>query len=226
MKKECLDVILQAIINGDAEEAKTATLKALETGIDPNTILSNGLLIGADVVGKNFESGKFYLPELMMTGMAMKSAMAILEPALKEKYLIEKNEQGRPGTIVIATVQTDIHDIGKNIVSCMFTAAGFEVHDLGVDVQLKTIIANAKEFNADIIACSALLTTSLPYMRDLVNLLEAMREREHFILMMGGAAVTQDFVKSIHADCYERNPISAVQIGKKLIEKKRWGKEL
>lgn len=221
MKQAYLEAITQAVIDGDDESAKGATWDALGAGIDLFAILNQGLMSGADLVGRKFESGEFFLPDLMLAGNAMRSAMAILEPVLKERYASGELGQKKMGVVVIATIQTDIHDIGKNIVSSMFTATGFQVHDLGVDVPLKTIAAKAREFEADIIACSALLTTSLPFMRDLVNLLVALGERERYTVIMGGAAVTQAFVDEIGADGYENNAIKAAQLAQKLIEKKR-----
>jgi methylmalonyl-CoA mutase cobalamin-binding domain/chain len=144
-----------------------------------------GLMAGADVVGKKFEKGEYFLPQLMLAGRALKAAMAVVEPVLKAHYATS-GTAGAGVIVVIATVQTDIHDIGKNIVSSMLTASGFEVHDLGVDVPIKSIIAKAQEVNANIIACSALLTTSMPFMRDLINLLEAMGVRSRFKVIVGG----------------------------------------
>jgi methylmalonyl-CoA mutase cobalamin-binding domain/chain len=121
----------------------------------------------------------------------------------------------------MATVKTDIHDIGKNIVASMLTASGFQVHDLGVDVPIKRIIATAQEVNANIIGCSALLTTSMPFMRDLVDLLQAMGERQRFKVMVGGASVTPEFVEKIGADGTAQNAIKAVQLAQHLIREQR-----
>jgi corrinoid protein of di/trimethylamine methyltransferase len=219
--EDYLAQIVQALIDGDADLARRMTQGALELGADPLRILNDGLMVGTDVVGAKFDAGELFLPDLMLTGLAMKSAMAVLEPVLRERVESGELERRNSGVVVIATIQTDIHDIGKNIVSSMLSAAGFQVHDLGVDVPLKTIIAEAKRVDADIIACSALLTTSLPFMRDLINLLHAMRERDRFFIIMGGAAVTQEFVDDIGADGYEKSAIRAVQLGQRLMAKKR-----
>jgi len=218
--EEHLKRIQESIIQGNNQVSLESCKAALEDGVDPLSILNKGLMSGADVVGKKFEKGEFFLPQLMLAGRALKAAMAIVEPALEE-YYAEKGTSGDTGVIVIATVQTDIHDIGKNIVSSMLTASGFEVHDLGVDVPLKTIINKAKELNADIIGCSALLTTSMPYMRDLIDLLEAMGERNRFKVIVGGASVNPDFAARIGSDGTASNAVKAVQLAQSLIHEIR-----
>lgn len=212
-----LNRIRQAIIDGDSAAAAQATHAALTQGIDPLAVLNEGLMAGAAIVGQKFESGEYFLPELMRAGRALKAAMAELDPALKARYAADPALSQHGGTVVIATVQTDIHDIGKNMVSSTLTASGFTVHDLGVDVPLKTILAKAQEVNADIIACSALLTTSLPMMRDLIRLLEASGERSRFKVIVGGAAVTPAFAREIGADGTAENAMAAVELARRLI---------
>ncbi len=212
-----LEQIKGSIIEGDREAAPRATEEALAAGVDPLDILNEALMAGADVVGERFESGEYFLPELMLTGRALKAAMAVLEPSLQALYAENPDLQKQPGIVVIATVHRDIHDIGKNMVSSMMTAYGFDVHDLGVDVPIKTILSKAKEVNADIIACSALLTTSMPIMRDLLKLMEATGDREHFKVMVGGAPVTPEFAKEIGADGTAENAVAAVQLAQQLI---------
>lgn len=216
-----LQRIQEAIIAGDVQAAPLATVEAIDAGIDPLSILNEGLMAGADVVGRKFQSGEFFIPELMLTGRALKAAMGVLEPKLQIVYANDPSSRADTGMVVIATVKTDIHDIGKNIVAAMLTASGFAVHDLGVDVPLKSIIARAQEVNADIIACSALLTTSMPFMRDLINLLGAMGERQRFIVMVGGASVTPEFAERIGADGTAPNAVQAVQLARKLIREAR-----
>ena len=195
-----LERLKQTIIDGDDKEFAQATVDALEAGVDPLAILNDGLMAGADVVGKKFETGEYFLPQLMLAGRALNAAMVVVEPILQEKYAEDPSVQSDTGVVVMATVQTDIHDIGKNIVGSMLTASGFQVHDLGVDVPIKTIIAKAQEVNADIIGCSALRIMSMPFMRDLIDLLGAMGERERFKVMVGGASVTPAFAERIGAD--------------------------
>ena len=177
---EHLATIKESIIDGDEDAAPLVVQEALENGVPALTILNVSLMPGADEVGRLFESGEFFLPELMMTGRALQAAMDVLTPALQVEQAGETAAVKDTGVVIMATVQTDIHDIGKNMVTSMLTAAGFEVIDLGVDVPLKTIIAKAREAKANIIGCSGLLTTSMPYIRDLVDLLVVMGEREQF----------------------------------------------
>ncbi len=221
-----LERIKEAIIAGDDQIAPLATVEAIDAGIDPLSILNEGLMAGADVVGRKFQSGESFLPELMLTGRALKAAMGVVESKLKTLYANDPSSQADTGIVVIATVKTDIHDIGKNIVASMLTASGFEVHDLGVDIPIKNIIARAQEVDADIIGCSALLTTSMPFMRDLIDLLGAMGERQRFIVMVGGASVTPEFAERIGADGTAPNAVQAVQLARKLIREARQAKSL
>jgi len=215
--EEYLEEIKESIVAGDREAAPRATEEALAAGVDPLDILNEALMAGADEVGVRFETGEYFLPELMLTGRALKAAMAVLEPSLQALYAENPDLQKQPGIVVIATVHRDIHDIGKNMVSSMMTAYGFEVHDLGVDVPVKTILNKAKEVNADIIACSALLTTSMPIMRDMLKLMEATGDRQRFKVMVGGAPVTPEFAKEIGADGTAENAVTAVQLAQQLI---------
>lgn len=218
---EYLDEIKDIIVDGDDEAAQRVTEEALTAGVDPLDILNDGLMAGAGVVGERFETGEYFLPELMLTGRALKAAMTVLEPRLKERYAENPELQKQSGTVVIATVHRDIHDIGKNMVSSMLTASGFEVHDLGVDVPVKTILNKAREVDADIIACSALLTTSMPIMRDLLQLLDATSERDQFKVMIGGAPVTPEYAGEIGADGTAENAVAAVQLAQRLIDEKQ-----
>ena len=220
-EQEYLEDIEDSIIEGDDEVSAEVVSEALDAGVSALTILNEGLMKGADVVGQRFEAGEFFLPELMLTGRALKAAMALVTPILQSEYASGSADAGDTGVVVMATVQTDIHDIGKNIVGSMLTAAGFEVTDLGVDVPIKNIIAKAKELEANIIGCSSLLTTSMPFMRDLVDLLEAMGERERFKVMVGGASVTPEFAEKIGADGTAPNAMDAVQLAKQLIREQR-----
>ena len=222
--EEHLENIRRAIIKGDDKSSASDCAAALGDGVDPLAILNEGLMAGAGVVGKRFEKGEYFLPQLMLAGRALKAAMAVVEPVLKAHYAASGTSSDT-GVVVIATVQTDIHDIGKNIVSSMLTASGFEVHDLGVDVPIKSIIAKAKEVDANIIACSALLTTSMPFMRDLINLLDAMGERSRFKVIVGGASVNPDFAARIHSDGTAPNAVQAVQLAQRLILEQRAERE-
>jgi trimethylamine corrinoid protein len=220
---EILEKVRQAIIDGESEETRNYAQQALKAGLNAMQVFDEGIVAGADYVGQKFETGEYFLPELMLTGRAIKAAMEILTPALEAKGLDQGRHQS--GIIVIATIQTDIHDIGKNIVASMLTASGFQVIDLGVDVPVKEIINRAKAENADIIACSALLTTSMPYMRDLISLLEAMGERQRFKVIIGGASITPEICASIGADGTAPNALEAVRLAKKLVQEQRVPRE-
>jgi corrinoid protein of di/trimethylamine methyltransferase len=207
-----LQAIANAVIDGEAEDAANATNAALAANVDPLEILNTGLMSGADEVGKRFERNEYFLPELMLAGRALKGAMEVVKPILLEKY--SGAESKVKGRVVSATVQTDIHDIGKNIVSSMLTAAGFEVTDMGVDVPIKSIIDKAEEIEAQIISLSALLTTSMPFMKDLIRLLDARGIRQKYIVLVGGASVTPDWAKAIGADGTAKNAADAVKLAR------------
>jgi corrinoid protein of di/trimethylamine methyltransferase len=206
--------IAEGVIEGEAAAAAAATRAAVEAGVDPLQILNEGLMGGADVVGKRFERGEYFLPELMLAGRALKASMEIVKPALLSQYAV--GESPVQAKVVAATVHTDIHDIGKNIVASMLTASGFEVTDLGVDVPIKSIIDKPEEIGASIICCSALLTTSMPFMRDLVELLKARGLREKYVILVGGASVTEDWARKIGADGTARNAAEAVRLARRL----------
>lgn len=205
-----IQAIANAVIDGEPEAAIEAARAALDAGVDPLLLLNQGLMSGADEVGKRFERGEYFLPELMLAGRALKAAMEIVKPVLLEKY--SGAESKVKGKVVAATVQTDIHDIGKNIVASMMTAAGFEVTDMGVDVPIKSIIAKAEEIGAEVISLSALLTTSMPFMKDLIDLLVARGIRSKYVVLVGGASVTEAWAKAIGADGTARNAAEAVKL--------------
>jgi methylmalonyl-CoA mutase cobalamin-binding domain/chain len=211
-----VEQISQAILIGEEVEAGDRARLALAYGADPIHILNQGLMAGAEEAGKRFERGEYYLPDLMLTGRALKAAMEVIKPALQEKY---SGEVGlMRSKVVIATIQTDIHDLGKNMVASMLMAAGFDVTDLGVDVPLKSIINTAEETGARVIALSALLTTSMPYIKDLIELLEARNLRHKYLVIIGGASVTPAWAASIGADGTAGNAIEAIKLVQSLLK--------
>jgi len=210
-----LDQIRQAVVEGDDVTIVEHVQQALQEGENPLRILNEGLMPGADIVGKRFEGGEYFLPDLMLAGRALKAAMEILKPLLASAAAADPSL--KKAKIVIATVQTDIHDIGKNIVASMLAAAGYDVIDMGVDVPLNSIIDKAEETKADIIALSALLTTSMPYMKDLIDLLQARGLREKYRVMVGGASVTPEWAESIGADGTGRDAVEAVRLARRLL---------
>jgi len=218
-REEQLQAVRQAVIDGE-KSATIATIQAaLAAGLDALDILNQGLTVGIQEVGTLFEKGEYFLPELMLSGRAMQAGLSIVKPIIQSQHLGQEDSDA--GTVVIATIQSDIHDIGKNLVASMLTAGGFTVYDLGVDVPITTLVSKAREVRADIIAVSALLTTSLPFMGDLVGILNENSFRDQFLVMVGGASVTPQFAEKIGADGTAPNALEAVRLAHQLIHEKR-----
>jgi len=213
-----LQTVIDAVIDGDSKATRLACQEALRSGVDSRLVLDDGLVKGAGIVGQRFESGEYFLPELMLAGRALEAAMEVVRPELEAR---PGSNAATRGKVVIATVKTDIHDIGKNIVASMLTASGFHVLDLGVDVAAPDIVSKAEETQADVIALSSLLTTSMPYMRDVLNLLVARGLRDKYVVLVGGASVTSKYAQEIGADGYGENAVQAVQVAKSLVVAKR-----
>jgi methylmalonyl-CoA mutase cobalamin-binding domain/chain len=212
-----IDELISAIVDGDEENSKKLAEKAISSGIDPIEIVKQGIQKAASIVGDKFQKFEIFLSQLILSANAMKAVMDIILPRIKSNEISESIF----GKVVIATVQGDIHDIGKNLVSAFLSVNGFEVHDLGVDVQSKKIVEEAENIKADIIALSALLTNSLPFIADTINLLKDSNLRNKYFVVIGGGAVTPEFVLSVKADGYARYGDNAPKVCKKLIESKR-----
>lgn len=215
MSKELFEKMAQSIIDGDDEVSAALARESIEAGIDPLEAINQGFIIGVNFVGDEFSCGNAFLPELVMAGEAMKAAIAVLEPELAR--LGTKREI--LGTVVIATVEGDIHDIGKTLVGTMMSAAGFEVYDMGVDVPIVDLVAKAREVNADIVGVSALLTTTMVKQRDVIEALEDMGLGDKVRVMVGGAPVTRAWMEEIGADGYSEDAIGAVNVAKELLGK-------
>jgi len=215
MTEELFKAMAQSIIDGDAEVAEKLARQAVEKGIDPLEAINQGFVVGVNQVGSEFSCGNAFLPELVMAGEAMKAAVSTLEPEMSRRG------QSRQvlGKVVLATIQGDIHDIGKTLVGTMLSAAGFQVYDLGVDVPVMKLVEKAREVDANIIGVSALLTTTMVRQRDVVEALEDMGLRSKIKVMVGGAPVTSEWVKEIGADGYSEDAIGAVSVAKKLLGK-------
>jgi 5-methyltetrahydrofolate--homocysteine methyltransferase len=204
-----LKALADAIINGDQNKALEITKKAIKEGSAAKDILDNGLIAGMDVVGDRFKKNEIYIPEVLISARAMKTAMAVLEPELV-KAGVEP-----VGKLLIGTVQGDLHDIGKNLVAMMLKGAGFEVIDLGVDVEPEKFVAQVKAAKAQLIGMSALLTTTMPGME---RTIKAVKEAGIPVkVMIGGAPVTQDYADRIGADGYAPDAASAVDLAKSLV---------
>ena len=204
-----LDALAEAIISGDADEAKDLTQEAVDEGVDPQTILNDGLTAGMDVVGKRFKANEFYVPEVLIAARAMHAGMDIIEPLLAESG-------AKPaGIVVIGTVKGDLHDIGKNLVTMMLKGGGFKVVDIGIDVPAEKFVEEAKNAEADVVALSALLTTTMPQMKTVLDALnEAGIEAKTII---GGAPVTQEYADEIGATGYAPDAASAVDSVRELV---------
>ncbi|MCX7975074.1 MAG: corrinoid protein [Candidatus Aminicenantes bacterium] len=212
-KEKIYSLMSLAIIEGNQEEAIRLAEEALKLNLDPTEVIEKGYIPGIQKVGDLWEKGEYFLPELIASSEAMKAAMAILEPEIKKR---DKGLKAK-GKVVIGTVEGDIHDIGKNIVASMLQASGFEVHDLGADVKLEKFIDKAEEVGADIIGLSALLTTTMIGQKKLVEILKERQLRERYKVIVGGAPVTAEWAKSIGADGYAENAVTAVHLVKELL---------
>ncbi len=213
MQTELFEAMAQSIIDGDTEAAEKLARQAIDLGMDPLEAINQGFVVGVNHVGEQFSCGNAFLPELVMSGEAMKTAVSTLEPEMARRG----TQRQVLGKVVLATVHGDIHDIGKTLVGTMLSAAGFEVFDLGVDVPIPTIIEKARDVEADIVAVSALLTTTMVRQRDVVEALEDVGLRPRVKIMVGGAPVTRQWVEEIGADGFSEDAIGAVQVAKQLV---------
>ena len=206
-----LKKIADNLIKGKAPEVKQLVQKAIDEGVDVEKVLNEGLVAGMNVVGAKFKANEFYVPEVLIAARAMKAGMGILRP-----ILAEKNIKG-VGTVVLGTVRGDLHDIGKNLVAMMLEGAGFEIIDLGVDVSPEKFIETAKEKKADLVGLSALLTTTMPSMKDVVKAVGDSGLKDKIKVMIGGAPLTQSYADEIGADGYAPDAASAVDEAKQLL---------
>ena len=210
---DILAKISTAVIEGKLEGMEELTQQALDGGLDAQEILNDGLMKGMDHVGVEFKAGNMFVPEVLRSARAMQSSMNILRPILVESGV------EMVGKILIGTVKGDLHDIGKNLVAMMCEGAGFEVKDLGKDVEPEAFVEEVKTFEPDVLGMSALLTTTMRSMEQTIKALEEAGIRDKVKVMIGGAPVTQDFATRIGADGYASNAAGASDLAKKLIGK-------
>jgi corrinoid protein of di/trimethylamine methyltransferase len=213
MTEELFQKMSQSILDGDSDAAVALAQQAIQTGIDPLDAISKGFVVGVNQVGENFACGDAFLPELVMAGEAMKAAVATLEPEMQKRGTARQVF----GKVVLATVEGDIHEIGKTLVGTMLSASGFQVYDLGVDVPAAKIIEKVKEVDADLVGLSALLTTTMVKQKEVIDELDKLGLRKKVKVMVGGAPVTRDWVQKIEADGYSEDAIGAVGLAKQLM---------
>lgn len=217
--EEILDKIKVAVSEGEEDDAVCYVNEAIAMGIDPMIVLNEGAAKGMDIVGQMYNAGEAYLPELVLAGDAMS---AILKIIFSDTNGVN-NTANKKGTIVIGQAKGDVHDIGKNIVSALLAVNGFELHDLGTDVSVKEFITKAQELNADIIAVSTLLTTSLSFLADTVTYAADSGIRDKVNIIVGGGPVTKEFAASMGADGWSRSALDAVELCKKIMQGKVGG---
>jgi corrinoid protein of di/trimethylamine methyltransferase len=213
MSAEIFKQLMQAVIDGEPEDAEKIAQEALEQKVDALQCINKGLMPGIQKVGELFSTGEYFLPELIIGADAMKAALDVLEPAL-----VGGQEREVVGRVVLGTVEGDLHEIGKTLVGTMLTANGFKVTDIGVDQSPEAFVKAVQENKADIVGASALLTTTMLQQKKLIEALESAGIRDQVKVLIGGAPVTDRYAKEIGADGYAEDAISAVDIAYRLMD--------
>lgn len=206
-----LNLLYESILNGKLETAVAVTKEAIVEGVTAKEIINKYMIKAMEEIGQRFQDGRAYVPNLLMSARAMKGSLDLLKPLLKE------NASASLGKVVIGTVKGDLHDIGKNLVASMLEGCGFEVVNLGVDVTSDKFVEAVKEHEADIICMSALLTTTMVYMKEVVAAVEQAGLKNKVKIMIGGAPITEFYANQIGADGFSDNANSAVQTAKRLM---------
>ncbi len=214
--EEYLEKLRKAILNFDVDGAREAAKEAMSAGVDPVKAIEEGLAPAIREVGDMFHRDEIFLPHVVMASDAMTAAIEVIEPHISKEDL----ERTKKGVAVIGTVEGDIHEIGKNVVTMMLKAAGFEVIDLGTNVSAEKFVEKAKDVGADIIACSSLMTTTMPYMKEVIEEVERQGLKGKIKVMVGGGPVTRDWAEEIGADGYGKDADEAVKVATELTEKK------
>ena len=204
-----LKILHDAILNGDAKTAKAATEQALAAGVEPMKLVQEYMMPAMDEVGRRFECSEYFVPELLLSARAMKAALALIRP------LLTATGAQPTGRVALGTVKGDLHDIGKNLVAAMLEGGGYEVFDLGVNVSPEQFVAAVKEKGANIVAMSALLTTTMPSMKTTIEALKQSGVREKVKVIIGGAPITQKYANEIGADGFSESAAGAVAAAKK-----------
>ena len=212
-EEDILRGLSEAVLSFDADAAAEAAKTAVEAKVNPVTAIEKGLAVGLREIGDKFEAGELWLPHLVLGAEAMEAAIKVLEAHMPRSEL----ESTSKGTVVIGTVEGDIHDLGLRIVASMLRANGFKVHDLGCDTPSLNFISKAREVDADIIALSSLMTTTMPFMRDVIDALNSAGLRDRYKVLVGGGPVTREWAQVIGADGYGKDAAEAVRVAKELL---------
>ncbi len=214
---ELVEQMHDDLYNGLKEEVAEGTEILLQRGWDANKVLNEALVAGMTIVGIDFRDGILFVPEVLMSANSMKAGMEILKP------LLSQSDEPTAGKMVIGTVKGDIHDIGKNLVCMMMEGAGFEVVDLGINTPVEDYLAALEEHKPEILGMSALLTTTMPYMKVVIDTMKEQGIRDDYIILVGGAPLNQEFGEAIGADAYCRDAAVAADTAKQLVAEKRAG---
>jgi corrinoid protein of di/trimethylamine methyltransferase len=219
MSDETFDypTMARALIVGDKDTVARKTREGLDLSLDPKALIFKGLIPGMDVVGEKFRRNEYYVPQVLLSARAMYAGLDLLKP------LITASARGGDylGIVVIGTAQGDLHDIGKNLVAMMLEGAGFEVHDLGINNPVENYLAALEEYEPDILGMSALLTTTMPYMKVVIDTLKEKGIRDDYIVLVGGAPLNEDFGKAVGADAYCRDAAVAAETAQALVMARR-----
>jgi corrinoid protein of di/trimethylamine methyltransferase len=215
MSNELFSKLTNSLVEGDPDATFDFTKQAIAAGLEPMSIIQDGLVPGMNIVGDKFASGEYFLPDLIIAADGMQKAMELLEPELTARQQVLESA----GTVLLGTVKGDIHEIGKSLVGTMLSANGFKVYDLGVDVPTQKFIDKAKEVQANIVGLSALLTTTMTVQKEVIQALTEAGLRDQVKVMVGGAPVTRSWSDEIGADGYAEDAMGAVQVARQLMAK-------
>ena len=211
---DTLETIQKMVVDGKFKDIEEAVQQAIDAGTDLNLLINDALIRAMDIVGKKFSDGVIYVPEMLVSATTMKRGLDIIKP------LLQSGESEYRGTVVMATVKGDLHDIGKNLVTMMMEGAGFKIIDMGVDVKIENLLETLQKENADILGLSALLTTTMPEMQHVIEAMQEAGLRDQVKVIVGGAPIDQAFADTIGADGFGKDAVEAVQLCRDLISEK------